>query len=272
MERFRPALRRLAAELDVPRTSRAAILLELAADLEAVYEHHRRRGVPEEEAAARAERVVLGSPEVLRRLGRLHRDSWRGWSEAVGARLSGGLDLALLAVAAGPVLALAAYVAAGAVTADGDVFVGSLLAVGLGLGAVVAVESRRLVRGDSAGRGRPGHTRTFARILVLSLLAPTLGLLAFTVALYRSAIALSAGASAAAVDPPLVAALVSRGGGVLLLGALLGLAGALSWLVLVSRSSLRVAREVDAVLDGTAPPPRRTGGGRVLTLVRRRFG
>lgn len=61
MERFAPALRRVARELDLPRAVRSPLLLEMASDLDPVFEHHRSRGVGEAEAARRAEETVLGS-------------------------------------------------------------------------------------------------------------------------------------------------------------------------------------------------------------------
>lgn len=72
MHRFAPALRRVARELDLPRGARATVLRELAGDLDAVYAHHRERGLGEAEAQRRAEETVLGTTQVIRRLARLH--------------------------------------------------------------------------------------------------------------------------------------------------------------------------------------------------------
>lgn len=52
MDRFAAALRRVAGELDLPRAARDPLLLEMAADLEAVFEHHMARGLGTEEACS----------------------------------------------------------------------------------------------------------------------------------------------------------------------------------------------------------------------------
>lgn len=82
MEKFAPALGRVARELDLPRGVRGPLLLEMAADLEAVFERRRACGLGEVEAARKAEEAVLGSSEVLGRLAQLHKRSWRGWSRS----------------------------------------------------------------------------------------------------------------------------------------------------------------------------------------------
>jgi hypothetical protein len=174
MSRFAPALRRVARELDLPRPARAAILIELAADLESVYAHHRERGAGEAEAARVAEERVLGSAEMVARLSRLHRSSWQEWSEEVGGRLTGGLDLALLMGGVVPVLLFGAAVAThglwtGAASAASG---GGLPRWGvLGVSVLLAI-----VLGSEVARGLRGHAVRRARLpllLVLSILAPS---------------------------------------------------------------------------------------------------
>jgi hypothetical protein len=263
MSRFAPALRRVARELDLPRAVRAAILLEMAADLDAVYDHHRRAGVDEEEAARRAEETVLGSSEVIRRLGRLHRGSWRDWSESVGSRLAGGIDLVLLLVGVLPMLVLAAVVTAGALSTPMSPLLWLLVAVGLAIGCVLAVEGGRLL-----GGGR-GAGRALPLLLVLSVTAPAIGLLALAFGVHATAVLMSTGSPDAAAR---IASLerVGRDGVLLLLGLLLGLTGALSWFVLLNRTAVRTAREVDALLaDGATAVPH-DGSRGIVPLVRRR--
>lgn len=263
MSRFAPALRRLARELDLPRATRAAIILEMAADLEAAYEHHRRSGAAEEEAARRAEEAVLGSSEVVRRLVRLHRGSWRGWSESMGSRLSGGADLVLVVVGVVPMLLGAGVVVARSLADPVSPFVWPLVVVGLAIGGLIAVEVGRLTGG---GHGVP---RGLSLLLVLSAAAPAVGLLALVVGVHTTASFL------AVVEPDAATrlALLERAGrdGVLfLVGLLLGLAGMFSWFVLLNRAAVQSAREVDALLaDGSAPGAevRRPG---IVPLVRRR--
>lgn len=280
MERFAPALRRVARELDLPRRTRSTLLLEMAADLEAVFEHHRSRGLSEAEAARRAEETVLASSEVIRRLGLLHESSWRGWAEDVGARLAGGLDLLLLVTGVLPVVALAGGVSVWALAADPAPAVWAILLIGVLMTAVVATETVGLLR------GRPFRRHGLPTLLVLTALAPALGLLALVLGVHRAARDLpSASASAAAAAPAVasapgvqaeLAAVMVRDGAALLVGLLLGIGGLLAWFALLHREAQRADREVDALLGGdghaaaASPPHDRTTV--TFPLVRRRHG
>lgn len=264
MDRFAPALRRVARELDLPRNVRAAIVLEMAADLEAAYEHHRRSGAGEEEALRRAEELVLGSAEVVRRLGRLHRGSWREWSESIGARLSGGSDVIPLALGVIPILALAGVVAVRVFATRAGGFGWALLALGLAIAGVVAVEAGRLIAG---GRGA---TRALSLLLVLSMVAPVVGLLAATLGLYSAAALLATGVPDA-TGQLVLATRMSQAGALLPVGLLLGIAGMLSWFVLLSHASVRATREVDALLGGETVT-HENGGQDVLPFNKRRRG
>ncbi len=250
MERFAPALRRLAGELDLPRSERAAVLAELAADLEAVYAHHRRQGAAEEDAARKAEDLVLGTPDVIRRLSQIHHAPWRGWSESVGARLSGGVDLVLLLGGVVPM-----GVAAGAaVVVTLARFSGPAAWLLAGLGVLIAgLIVRESVR---LALGAPARSASLSLLLGLSVLAPAAGLLALVVGAYQAALVLSARAAArAAADPAAFLAVVDPlavAGSTFLLGLLLGITGSLSWFILLSHSSARVIREVEAMLSGPA--------------------
>jgi hypothetical protein len=251
MERFGPALRRVAAELDLPRRARTELLLELAADLDAVYGHHRARGVPEDEAARRAEATVLGSGEVIRRLGRLHGGSWRGWAEEVGPRLSGGLDLVVLAVGVLPVIGTAIGASVWVLVGRPSPSVLPILVVGALLLAVTGKEAVRLLRGRAPDRA---NLRT---LVVLAAMAPALGLLAPVLGLRRAL----AGVEGVAPDQAELAAILAQEGATLLAGLVLGVVGLLAWLVLLELEARRGSREVDALL-----------GESVLPLVRRRNG
>jgi hypothetical protein len=267
MSRFAPALRRVARELDLPRPTRAAILTELAADLESVYEHHLERGAAEAEAARRAEERVLGSPEMARRLSRVHRSSWREWSEEMGGRLTGGLDLLLLLGGVVPVLLFAAAVAVQGVWPGGGspgASAGPLrwivLAVATAQAVVVGAEVARVV-GD-----RPVRRARLPLLLVLSALAPALGGLALALGA-RSALMLVA--SGAGGDMAMAAARLVVAGSTCVVGLLSGIAGALAWFILLNRAAVQADREVDALLSGEAPPPDARARG-ILSLVRRR--
>jgi hypothetical protein len=280
MSRFAPALRRAARELDLPRTVRSAILAELAADLEALFEHHRARGLGLEEAERRAEEQVLGSAEVIRRLGRLHQGSWREWSESVGARLSGGIDLILVIFGILPVLLVAGGVAFNALaTGPASPLVWPLCVLGALLGGAIPAELIRLLR------GAPGRPRRLRLLLALSTLALALGLLALVHGAYDSATTLAAMPVAAEVAAAgdasgavasnrdiqrLIASIVIRDGAALLISLLLAIAGGLSWFVLLNRSAEQVAREVDRILEGAPEDQRSATERQIIPLTRRR--
>lgn len=266
MEKFRPALRRVAAELDLPRHARTELLLELSADLHAVYEHHRARGLPEEEAARRAEATVLGSSEVIRRLGRLHGSAWRGWPQELSARLSGGLELLLFFVGVLPVLATAVGVSVWVLAERPSPLAWSIVLVGAVLAAVAAKESVRILRDGAPGGG---HLPT---LLVLAAMAPVMGLLAPVVGLMR---AVTGVGNRAAEEAVLLAGLANELA-TLLAGLLVGIVGLLVWFVLLELEARRAEREVDALLGEDTPNadlPGATGtASSVIPLVRRRHG
>lgn len=263
MSRFAPALRRVARELDLPPSLRAAIILEMAADLDAIYEHHRRDGLGKEEARLRAEETVLGSPEMVRRLGQLHRGSWRSWSESVGARVGGGIDLLLLLGGVAPMFILVGVAMVQVLTRPVPVLVWPLAVVGVLMAGLVAVEGRRiLLGGRRAGGGLP-------LLLVLSAVAPALGMLTLALGVHSTSLSFSMGMPEATAIEVLLAD-IAQDGALLLLGLLLGLAGALSWFILANRASVRAQRELDAVLDDGAGLSAELRSGGVLPLVRRR--
>src|SRR5690606_35990989 len=91
--RFLPALRRISDELTLPEPAKSRVVLEMAADLVSLYEHHRARGRGEEEAAQLAEETILASPEALRHLVLLHTTGharWLGWA---AGRLRRGVEV-----------------------------------------------------------------------------------------------------------------------------------------------------------------------------------
>jgi hypothetical protein len=264
MSGFAAALRRAAQGLgDLPRPVRAEILLELAADLEAAYEDGLRSGLGEEAARRAAEERLLGPDAAIRHLGRLHASSWRGWSEATGARLSGGVGLALVAAAVVPMLVLAAAAAVPLlVESPRSAVVWAVIAAGGGVAVLVAREAARLLTGrlPSAGVG--------PLLLLLSVAAPAVGCFAFLLGLHAATAALS---GVAAVDGLLVAERVGRDAALFAAGLFVAIAGGLSWFLIVSRASVLAAREADALLGESGPPAevRRLSAG-IIPLARRR--
>ncbi len=264
MHRFGPALRKVAAELDLPRRARTALLLELAADLEDVYEHYRAEGLGEAEAARRAEATVLASPEVIRRLGRLHVNPWQGWAEGVSATLRGGFDVVLLVVGVLPVLTVAIGVSIWVLAEHPSPLTGSVLLVGAVLVAVSAKGAVSLLRGRSPERAE------LPTILVVAAMALALGLFAPIVGVWNTVDALRGGAPA----QTLFLTVVARDGATLLAALLLGVVGLLVWFVLLGVNARRAEREVAALLaenmDVAEIASMAGTSDSILPLVRRR--
>ena len=72
MSRFAAVLRKISDGLDLPQPTRSRILLEMAGDLEDLYEYHRAEGLDEDQAVRRAEEAFAASEEALKHLARIH--------------------------------------------------------------------------------------------------------------------------------------------------------------------------------------------------------
>jgi hypothetical protein len=85
MSRFNIFLHRMGERLALPKATRSLILVEIAADLEDLFNHYVQEGLSEDEAAARAEEKVDMSDEALVELVRIHSDA-RGWTDRIVRR------------------------------------------------------------------------------------------------------------------------------------------------------------------------------------------
>jgi len=85
MSRFNVFLHRTEGRLTLPPATKSMILVEIASDLEDLFQHYLRQGMSEEEAATRAEEKVDMSDEALVELVRIHADS-RSWGERIVRR------------------------------------------------------------------------------------------------------------------------------------------------------------------------------------------
>lgn len=265
MSRFEAALRRAARELDLPPRAGAAVLLELSSDLEAVYEHHRGRGLSDEAAARRAEEQVLGSPEMLRRLGSLHRESW---ADGVSAGMASPSSLLLLALGVVPVMGMAAAVGVLILWPAAGPHAWALLGVAVLLMVMVAVELAHV------GSGRRVRRSRIPRLLVVGSTAPAIGLLAVAQGADRVVQRLTEATAggAAALE---VARLGTAEGAAFIMGVLIGMFALIAVFVLLHREHRQADRDVRTLLSERpeAEGSRSTShqpGGRVLPLVRRR--
>ena len=98
MKRLGEVLRELEGRLDLPQPARSRVLLEIAGDLEALSRHFESRGLPEEEALARAlERCDL-SDEAISQLVAVHAGGYRRFLERLSAQAQRRWERVLLAV------------------------------------------------------------------------------------------------------------------------------------------------------------------------------
>lgn len=86
MSRFNVFLSETGERMALPKATRSLILVEIASDLEDLFQHYLQQGLSEEEAAAKAEEKVDMSDEALTELVRIHSNA-RGWSDRVARRV-----------------------------------------------------------------------------------------------------------------------------------------------------------------------------------------
>jgi hypothetical protein len=84
MSRFADILKQTSERLDLPQPEKSRILLEIASDLEDMYEHYRGQGMSDEEAVGRAREKLAVSDEALAELVQIH--------ESVFCRLLGRIS------------------------------------------------------------------------------------------------------------------------------------------------------------------------------------
>ena len=97
MSRFAAVLKKVSDGLDLPQPTRSRILLEMAGDLEDLYEHHRGQGLDDAEAAKRAEEAFVTSDEALKHLARIH-EANGGFTDRVARQAGSWWEKALLVI------------------------------------------------------------------------------------------------------------------------------------------------------------------------------
>jgi hypothetical protein len=110
MSRFAGVLRQVNDGLDLPQPTRSRILLEMAGDLEDLFQHHLSQGFDEAEAARRAEEAFVASDEALKHLARIHESGGR-FTDRVTRQVGSLWEKVLLVVWVLAVIFLASTVA-----------------------------------------------------------------------------------------------------------------------------------------------------------------
>lgn len=116
MSRFAAVLRRASDRLELPESIKSRILLEMAGDLEDLYQHHLDQGLDPAEAARRAEEAFATSDEALRHLANIHRSGPGRLTDRLTSPVETWWEKVLL------VVLVAAFVAITATTATHERF------------------------------------------------------------------------------------------------------------------------------------------------------
>jgi hypothetical protein len=106
MSRFAGRLREISDKLDLPQPDKSHILLEIASDLDDMYQFYREEGLGEEEAAKRAGEKLDLSDEALRELVEIHESGMRKLLGRISEQARSRWERVLLAMA---VILIAAY-------------------------------------------------------------------------------------------------------------------------------------------------------------------
>ncbi len=106
MSRFAERLREINGKLDLPQPEKSHILLEIASDLDDMYQFFREEGLNEEEAAKRAEEKLDLSDDALRELVEIHESGMRKLLDRISSQARSRWERVLLAMT---VIVIAAY-------------------------------------------------------------------------------------------------------------------------------------------------------------------
>lgn len=218
----------------------------MGADLEALFEHFRARGLDDEEAARRAEQRMLASPEALQHLVRVHTTGYQRWLSRAAGRLRRGMDLLLLGLGVAPVLvAVLLALAARVDEVRGEPLSWLLLAAAVPIASISLWKAWQLfVRRE---RSLPRLHRGLFTLLFLGVETVALGALSALLSLHAFALeAMQAGGPAQAA----VAQRVAGSASLLAVGLLLGLGAGLVWFVLANRVAAIEQAESAALLAG----------------------
>jgi hypothetical protein len=243
-----PALRGISSDLAVPESVRARILLEMAADLESLYEHFRATGIGEEEAARLTEERILATPEALNQLVLVHTTAYQRWVARASEGLRWGFDVALLTLGVVPMLLIGSWI----VGAEAGAMLGAPLLwplLGVGVFTVIAATWKAWQLFIRRPAVVADLNRGIAALLAAAVAGPAIGALASLVQIHRLSLDLmSAGTGS---DGMLVAAEgIAESAALLGAGLLVGIGAGLTWFVLVNRVATIERAESAALLAG----------------------
>jgi hypothetical protein len=231
MNRFADLLREINCKLALPQPEKSRILLEVASDLEDMYELYRSRGLGEEEALAKTREKFDISDEALVELTRIHESTFRKLlgrlSEQAQTRWERGLLIAALVFIGG---FSGRQVFSSSFFRQASPFVWPLAAVSFAVLALAISETYRLYlkKDHDVKRLRSG----LPWFLAMGVLSLATGWCGFVIELYRST---QMGIARADMLLPHLVEWGIRCSAMLIVSMLVALAAGLVWFVLADK-------------------------------------
>jgi hypothetical protein len=227
MSRFNTFLHRTGERLALPKATRSLILVEIASDLEDLYQHYLARGLSEEDAAAKAEEKVDMSDEALAELVRIHSGA-RGWSDRIVRRMQPLWERVAMDLI---VIFFISSLALGAgfnIFRHFNGFIWPILGIFVVLCAVFVVQMVRFSHHTSPRR----HRESLTTPLFLGAASLVVGFVGSGIEFYRTLMGMAADPKHAA---PLFANVVLEGTATLAVALLVALAAGIAWFYLAGR-------------------------------------
>jgi hypothetical protein len=109
MGRFTPILKKINDQLDVPQPEKSRIMIEIAADLEEMYQHYLGEGLDEEQAFKKTSGTLALSNHSIRELSELHLKGVRRWMAGFGPGVLERWEKILLIFVVSMILATGLY-------------------------------------------------------------------------------------------------------------------------------------------------------------------
>jgi hypothetical protein len=227
MSRFNVFLHKTDERLALPKATRSLILVEIASDLEELFNYYIQQGLSEEEASVRAEEKVDMSDEALSELVRIHSEA-HGWTDRFVRRVHSFWERIALTVIVFYFVASAALHSNVSLSANLTIFIWPILAVFVGLVVIFVVQMARFSDHPSPRRMRDG----LAAPLFLGAASLVIGFMGTGIELYRTLMRMAAEPNSAG---PLFAQSILGVTATLAIALLVALAAGVAWFVLAGR-------------------------------------
>jgi len=248
MSRFAPLIRATSQRLDLPQPARARVLVEMAGDLEDLFEHYVATGASEDEAHRRACERLEPSDDALRQLVEVHGSPVRRILERISERTRSRWERAAIII-------LAVYLAASTLEVmmsnrfflDASPLIWPVVILGLlALAIAIARVYALYLKGDhDPRRARRGLTT----LIGIAVMCPILGCYAFVVELMVMAFKVASAPGRAFTGVVLVMLRIAP---VMIVSMLVAVAAAMLW-YLLSRTAISIEQaEARALIEAGA--------------------